>query len=97
MALDGKQGGEWMAPTMDLHIAFQQPPQRSEWLLPDVHAPLSASGLVAANGTVWSEDGRLLATAIQQMMFRNVAPFPPPVSATEVSGSKADDAVPASG
>lgn len=84
-AMEPAHSREWMAPNMDLHVTFHKPPDGAAWLLCDAHAPLAHGGLIGATATVWSPDGRLLGTAIQQMMLRNMPSMPP--SAAAASGA----------
>ncbi|MFN2543904.1 MAG: hypothetical protein ABR600_04925 [Actinomycetota bacterium] len=42
----------------------------SEWLLIDAYSPSSRGALVAGQASIWSADGRLLASAMQQMLQR---------------------------
>jgi acyl-CoA thioesterase II len=74
-AVPPEEDRSWMAPNLDVAVAFHQDPAGSEYLLIDAMAPLATGGLVGASGRVWSEDGRLLATTQQQMLSR---PVPPP-------------------
>jgi len=60
----------YVAPSMDLVMSFHAAGAASEWLLVDATAPLSHHALVAGTASVWSEDGRLLASAMQQMLQR---------------------------
>lgn len=76
-ALPPNTDGQWMAPNMDVAVTFHQPPEGAEWLLIDMRSPISAGGLIGASGQVWSEDGRLLGSGIQQMLLRSMAPPPP--------------------
>ena len=62
----------WMAPNLDVTVTFHQPPAGSEFLLLDAESPIATGGTIGASGRVWSEDGRLLATSIQQMLARPV-------------------------
>lgn len=64
--------GTWIAPNMDVHISFHDAPAGAEDLYFELVAPVSRSGLIGATGRVWSPDGRLLGTGIQQMMLRNM-------------------------
>lgn len=73
-ALSPETNGRWIAPNMDVSISFHAPPAGAEYLLVDMEAPLSKGGLIGAQGRVWSPDGRLLGTGIQQMLFREVTP-----------------------
>ena len=60
----------WIAPSLDLAVAFHAPPQGSEHLLLDGFASVATGGLAAGGGSVWSPDGRLLGSGTQQLMFR---------------------------
>jgi acyl-CoA thioesterase-2 len=64
------------APSLDLYVAFHDPPPRSEWLLADSHAPIAAEGLMAWNGRLWSAEGRLVASGGGQLLCRRI-PQPP--------------------
>lgn len=73
-ALSPDCDGRWMAPNIDVHVTFHDAPAGSEFLLNVMEAPISRRGLIGAHGWVYSEDGRLLATGIQQMLLRETAP-----------------------
>ena len=60
----------YVAPSMDLAMSFHAAGADSDWLLIDADAPLSAGALVSGRAAVWSKDGRLLASAMQQMLQR---------------------------
>ena len=60
----------YLAPSMDLVVSFHATGADSEWLLLEAAAPLSHGGLVAGRASIWSADGRLLASAMQQMLQR---------------------------
>jgi acyl-CoA thioesterase II len=60
----------YVAPSMDLVMSFHAAGAGSEWLLLDAVSPLAEGGLVAGRALIWSEDGRLLASAMQQMLQR---------------------------
>ena len=51
-------------------MSFHRAAPDSEWILADATAPLSQHGLVAGTASIWSPDGRLLASAMQQMLQR---------------------------
>ena len=61
----------YLAPSMDLVVSFHATGADSEWLLLEAAAPLSHGGLVAGRASIWSADGRLLASAMQQMLQRS--------------------------
>ena len=71
-AMAPEQQGRWMAPNMDLSVAFHQSAQDSPYLLSRSEAPLATGGLIGARGDVWSQDGRLVATGTQQMLCREI-------------------------
>lgn len=64
----------YMAPTLDLHVAFHQETAGEEWLLCDGAAPLSTGGLFGWTARVWSESGRLHASGGGQCLYRRVSP-----------------------
>jgi acyl-CoA thioesterase len=59
-----------MAPNLHVTLDFHQPPGPSEFLLLDAVAPLATGDTIGVTGQVWSDDRRLLATAIQQLLAR---------------------------
>ena len=67
-------GQEWVAPSLDLYVAFHQPCADDEWLLIDGHSPIGRDGLIAWNGRLWSPDRRLVATGAGQALCRRVPP-----------------------
>jgi acyl-CoA thioesterase-2 len=60
----------FMAPTLDLNVAFHRPAAGREWLLCDGAAPLSTEGLFGWNARVWSEGGTLHASGGGQCLYR---------------------------
>ena len=71
-ALSADDDGRWVAPNIDLSVVFHQPPAGSEHLFLDAEASLATQGMVGATCRVWSVDGRLLGSAVQQMVCRPV-------------------------
>ena len=71
-ALQPGQEAQWMAPNLDVNVTFHQPAGDSEFLLLDAASPLAGGGTIGSVGRVWSEDRRLLATSIQQMLARPI-------------------------
>jgi len=53
---------------MDVVAWFHEPARGAEWLLCDYEALAGRDGLLVANGRVWSEDGRLLASGGAQLL-----------------------------
>ncbi len=64
----------FIAPTLDLNVAFHQPPTDEEWLLCDGAAPLSTGGLFGWTARVWSPGGALHASGGGQCLYRRVPP-----------------------
>jgi acyl-CoA thioesterase len=71
-AMDAADDGRWIAPNLDLSVAFHQAPEGSEHLFLDGFGSIAAGGLAGGGGTVWSHDGRLLGSGSQQLIFRPV-------------------------
>jgi len=66
------QGQEWMAPSLDLYVAFHDPRPDDPWLLVDGHGPIAGDGLMGWNGRLWSSDRRLIASGGGQLLCRRV-------------------------
>ncbi len=66
------QPPRFIAPSLDLYVAFHDPRPSSEWLLCDGHGPVARDGLMAWNGRLWSEDRRLVASGTGQMLCRRL-------------------------
>ncbi len=66
----------FIAPTLDLTVAFHQPTRGEEWLLCEGAAPLSTGGLFGWTTRVWSTTGRLHASGGGQCLYRRL-PTPP--------------------
>ena len=64
--------GRWIAPNIDVSVTFHQPPAGADYLYLDSEASLATGGMVGATGRVWSADGRLLGSGVQQMVCRRV-------------------------
>jgi acyl-CoA thioesterase-2 len=62
----------FMAPTLDLNVAFHRPTSGRDWLLCDGAAPLSTGGLFGWNARVWSTGGRLHASGGGQCLYRRL-------------------------
>jgi acyl-CoA thioesterase II len=62
----------WIAPSLDLYVAFHQFAPEEQWLLADGRAPLSARGLFGWNGRVWTPGSDLVASAAGQAIYRPV-------------------------
>ncbi|QYG91913.1 thioesterase family protein [Iamia sp. SCSIO 61187] len=62
----------WMAPTLDLNVAFHRPTSGHEWLLCDGTAPVSTGGLFGWTGRVWGQGGELLSSGGGQCLYRRM-------------------------
>lgn len=60
----------FIAPSLDLYVAFHGEPGRGEWLLVSGDGLAAGGGLASARSDVWRADGTLVATATQQMLVR---------------------------
>jgi acyl-CoA thioesterase-2 len=58
------------APSLDVTARFHATAPESPWLLVECTSPVARDGLVASAASVWSADGRLLASGGQQMLCR---------------------------
>lgn len=64
----------FIAPTLDLNVAFHSPTNNEDWLLCDGAAPLSTDGLFGWTARVWSPGGQLHASGGGQCLYRRVQP-----------------------
>jgi acyl-CoA thioesterase-2 len=64
----------FVAPSLDLFVAFHLAAPESGWLLADGYAPTSGDGLFGWWGRLWSTDRRLVASAAGQALFRTASP-----------------------
>jgi len=62
----------YMAPTLDLSVAFHRPTAGEPWLLCDGEAPLSTGGLFGWTARVWSPGGNLHASGGGQCLYRRM-------------------------
>lgn len=65
---------QFIAPTLDLNVAFHRPASGEAWLLCDGSAPLSTRGLFGWTARIWSSGGGLLASGGGQCLYREVPP-----------------------
>lgn len=61
----------YLAPSLDLHVSFHDT-SSEPWVLLRAWSPVATAGLVAGRAEIRSTDGRLLASASQQMLCRPV-------------------------
>jgi acyl-CoA thioesterase len=59
-----------LAPNLDLNVQFHRFVPEVEWLLADGYVPLATDGLVGCTSRLWTEDGRLVATAASKHVCR---------------------------
>ncbi len=62
----------FIAPSLDLYIAFHLPAPEEPWLLADGLAPVSADGMFGWTGRLWTPDGRLVSSGTGQALYRRV-------------------------
>jgi acyl-CoA thioesterase II len=64
----------FIAPSLDVYVAFHEPAPTEPWLLGDGCAPVSLSGLLGWNGRLWTTRNRLVASGGGQALYRRVPP-----------------------
>ena len=64
----------FIAPTLDLNVAFHRSTSDHDWLLCDGTAPVSTEGLFGWTARVWSPGGRLHASGGGQCLYRRIPP-----------------------
>jgi acyl-CoA thioesterase II len=64
----------FIAPSMDLYVAFHAPAPADPWLLADGHSAVAGAGLVGWTGRLWSSERRLVASGMGQLLCRPVSP-----------------------
>lgn len=65
----------YMAPSLDVDARFHHLAPESEWILCSAEAPIAHRGLIGGTSTIWSPEGKLLASGGSQLLCR---PAPPP-------------------
>jgi acyl-CoA thioesterase-2 len=65
---------QYIAPSLDLYVAFNDPQPASRWLLCDGNGPLARDGLMTWTGRLWSDGGALVASGGGQMLCRRLPP-----------------------
>jgi acyl-CoA thioesterase II len=60
----------YYAPSIDVAVRFHASAPGSPWLLVEGRSPVARDGLVASAISIWSADGRLVASGGQQMLCR---------------------------
>jgi len=60
----------YLTPNLDLHVQFHRFDPDLEWHLAEGYVPLATDGLTGCVARLWTEDGRLLATAASKHLCR---------------------------
>jgi acyl-CoA thioesterase II len=63
---------EFIAPSLDLNVQFHRSGQDSPWLYCDAHGDIAHRGLIAGSGTIWNENGQILASGCSQSLCRKL-------------------------
>lgn len=63
----------WYAPTIDVACQFADV-GTTDWFGIEHHSPVGREGLMNANSRLWSADGRLLCTAVTQLIATEMRP-----------------------
>jgi acyl-CoA thioesterase-2 len=63
----------YYAPSLDVSARFHALAPECPWLLAEARSPVAGDGLIAGAASVWSADGRLVASGGQQMLCRPVS------------------------
>ncbi|HWW45781.1 MAG TPA: thioesterase family protein [Acidimicrobiia bacterium] len=63
----------FIAPSLDLYVAFHEPAPADPWLLADGFSPVAGDGLVGWTGRLWSSTRRLVASGAGQQLCRRIA------------------------
>jgi acyl-CoA thioesterase II len=61
---------QFWAVSLDLAVTIHDPGLDAEWLLVDAETPSARDGVMGGWVHIWSEEGRLLASSVQQMLQR---------------------------
>lgn len=59
---------DWFAPTIELSVRFLSSAAEDEWLLSRASSPVATTGIVDAQGEIWTEGGRLVATGTSTLL-----------------------------
>lgn len=62
----------FIAPSLDLYVAFHEPAPADPWLLADGYSPVASDGLIGWNGRLWSSARRLVASGGGQLLCRRL-------------------------
>jgi acyl-CoA thioesterase-2 len=64
--------GGFVGASLDHALWFHRPFRADEWFLYDCNSPSASGGRGLANGRMFTEDGRLIATAVQEGLLRRI-------------------------
>jgi acyl-CoA thioesterase-2 len=67
-----KEPHGFIAPSLDLYVAFHESAGKEPWLLADGIAPVSRGGMLGWTGRVWTTTGALVASGAGQALYRKV-------------------------
>jgi acyl-CoA thioesterase II len=66
------QVAQFVAPSLDLYVAFHESAPADSWLLADGYCPVGVDGLLGWTGRLWSTQGRLVASGTGQAFCRRL-------------------------
>lgn len=70
-AYPSKDPSPWIAPNLDLYVRFHREMSEHPWLYCKSRADLAEAGLIAAQGQIFGDDGKLLASGHCQLLCRS--------------------------
>ena len=73
--MDPSQHPAFIAPSIDLSVAFHRSKPDEPWLFAQASAPSASGGLIGCESRVWARDGTLLAVGASQLLCRPGQPF----------------------
>jgi acyl-CoA thioesterase-2 len=71
-----KEPHGFIAPSLDLYVAFHAGAAHEPWLLADGIAPISQGGMIGWTGRVWTTSGALVASGAGQALYRRIPGAP---------------------
>ena len=57
----------WIAPNLDLYVRFHADTTAHDWLFSEMRSDIAKDGLIGAEGTVWTPEGKLAAAGSTQL------------------------------
>ncbi len=67
-AVQAHTNPKFLAPSLDVYTQFHRSDPSAEWLLADHKSRLAEGGLIEGYGTIWNENGKLLASGSSQLL-----------------------------